>query len=424
LTSWRSAVRVSYIPFMQLDSLRLTVAEVLACAVCDLFPETELVAAQVTHEGFFCDFESAQPIDEQALPLIEERMRGLIKADLKIDVREMMRENAAEWFRHLKRPLQVEKALESAENTLFVMHMGKFCALVNGKLLPSTGPCRAFKLLEIGREGGVLRIRGTACADLPSLKLWLKKMKAAKKRDHRLLGRELFLSAEEGWCWLPKGVALREKIFDFWREAVEREGYQRVETPAMSHAWLFSVGKYHLPVRFAEWADRFEPQEELEGLFRTQLTRGDALHLFAAPEQALDLCISSLQFFDKTLKIFSFEAHWALVDSRPVHSPVRQADWRQAVQLLLGAAEGAGLPVEKSSQKAGEWGPHLEMRVADALGREWAVASWGVNLGVNLAKQMPVMFSGSLISSLERLVALALENGIDLNLELRRAKAV
>ncbi|MCE5315924.1 MAG: hypothetical protein LLG04_00995, partial [Parachlamydia sp.] len=457
-------------------TIRITAAEILACAVCDLFPQTQLVAAQLTQEGFFCDFDTRQPIDEQALPLIEEKMRGLIKADLPIERREMMRENAAELFRHRHLPFKAEQALLADTPTVFVNHLGKFCDFIPGEtpLLPSTAGCRSFKILEVTRdelyseERGhypVLRVRGTACEDLPSLKQWLKDIKAAKKRDHRVLGLQLFRPSDAicpgSWSWLPQGVELRETLLDFWKREVRSAGFQVVATPgllkddagdlefegqfysafpgrAAAHAKLFAEGGYQhrdLPIRFAESAELFLPlaKVRLEGLFETRLRTSDYLHLFCTRQQVLGECISSLQFFDKTIKMLNFEPYWVLSDLRPVHSPVKQADWRQAVQLLSQGLEGAGIKAEKRSEPAGMQGPSLEMRIGDSLGRKWALAFLGTEelISRQMAlsfrdaerrEQAPVMLRGALFGSVERVVALLLENGVDINSVVRRAK--
>lgn len=459
--------------YTPLDIIRMTAAEILACAVCDLYPQTQLVAAHLTQEGFFCDFDTRQPIDELALPLIEEKMRGLIKADLPIERREMMRENAAELFRHRHLPFKVEEALRADTRTVFVTHIGNFCDLGEAVLLSSTSGCRAFKILEVKREEiyhpergdlTVVRIRGTACEDLQSLKQWLKAMKAAKKRDHRVLGGHLFCQADAGsWSWLPQGVDLREALMDFWKKEVRGAGFQVVATPgllkddagelefegqhyavlpgrATAHARLFVDVGYQqrdLPIRFAESAELFLPLERdrLEGLLESRLRTADFLHSFCSREQALNECISSLQFFDKTIKMLNFEPYWVLADLRPVHSPVKQADWRHAVQLLRQAIEGAGFQVERQAQPAGMQGPFLEMCVGDSLGRKWALAFLGTDeliphqMAISFRdaerkEQAPVMLRGALFGSVERVVALLLENGVDINRVLRRAKPV
>ncbi len=422
------------------------------------------MAAQITQEGFFCDFETRQPIDDQALPLIEEKMRGLIKSDLLLEQREMMRENAAELFRHHGLLHQVEQAIDADTPTVIVLHIGKFIDyLPEGELSTAIAECRAFKVLSIDRETRyvegwgeipVLRLKGTASTDLQSLKQLIKTMKAASKRDHRLLGEQmqLFRASDSlfpgSWSFLPKGVELCESLYAFWKSAVQAQGYQLVATPpllldetegglefeekhyavlpakAAAHARLFSEGNYKVPVKFAECAETFFPltREKTEGLLMSRLQRVDALHLFCTQSQALQECISSLQFFEQTIKIFPFEPHWVLLDSRPIHAPVRQAEWRLAVRLLAQALEGQQIQAEKSSQLAAKQGPRLEMRVSDSLGRKWAVASLGVDVWQPAKLNRPfVMLTGSLFGSFERLIALMLENGADLNL-LRRSK--
>lgn len=396
----------------------------------------------------------------------------------------MMRENAAELFRHRQMLFKVEQALMSDTRTVFVAHLGNFCDLRDRPLLHSTAGCRAFKILDVKREEiyddergefSIVRILGTACEDLQSLKQWIKELKAAKKRDHRVLGAHLFRPADRGaWSWLPQGVELREALLDFWKKEVRGAGFQIVQTPglwkenagnfevegqeyavlparAAAHAKLFAQlfaegGYQELPVRLAECAERFLPQsrERLEGLFETRLRTCDYLHLFCTRQQALGACISSLQFFDKTIKMLCFEPYWVLADLRPVHSPVKQADWRHAAQLLQQSAEGAGIQVERRSQPAGIQGPlegpALEMRVSDSLGRKWALAFLGVDelvprqtaLSFRSAerqekvpvKEAPVMLRGALLGSVERVVALLIENGVDINRVLRRAKPV
>lgn len=239
---------------------------------------------------------------------------------------------------------------------------------------------------------------------------------------------------------------MREALCQFWGEEMRAHGFQSVATPPLvaseaeelifeeksyavfpgrgpAHAHLFAVTKGALPVRFAEMAEQFFPlpQEETEGLFLSRLQLTDSLHLFCTPQQALAECISSLQFFDRTIKILKLEPNWVLKDVRPLHSSVKQAEWKSAVRLLTEGIETVHTPFEKSLDPSVKEGPCLEMRVGDALGRKWAVASMGVDL-IHGRSLSGVMLKGSLFGSVERLVALLLENGVDLNRIVRRAK--
>jgi len=457
-----------------LDELRQSTAEVLAFAVSELFPGVLLVEGTANEFGFFYDFIAQQPIDEHALPLIEEKMRSIIKGDAELRSLDMMRENAASFFEHKNQPLIADRVSRANENIVSVMQIGAFADYCPFSHITDMLSLTAFKLLRIEKEmrylpeageEAVIRIHGTVFRELPNLKKYLKGQNAAKKRDHRVLGKQMDLfkfipdvSVLE-WFWRPKGAVLREILLNFWRQEFRQQGFALVATPrllnedfavksgdfngehecsavvvngthyvfnqglASAHAALFGSELHsyrNLPVRYAECAQVMPLKNggRLWGLHASEIIETDAAHLFCSPEQLETELISSLQFIDKIIKILGFERHWYLRQRGPKFAGT-VSYWEKGHSSFTAAFEKSDLKFD-----AGETafsGPAAEVYLVDAVGREWKGPSIAIDFSIperlglryqaaNDKMHVPIMIKMSLYGSLERFIALLVEH--------------
>lgn len=350
---------------------QLIAAEVLAISVCDLFPGAELVSCTGTQVGYTYNFIISQPIDEQAIPLIEEKMRGLIKQEIPIEILDMMRENAAGLLEFHNQPVKAEIASRAQHNIIKIIRIGNFHDYIpsDTEELPigeHTGLAGAIKILSLCRKtkyipgfGDVLivQIESAAAKDRQYLKQFLKKYEAAKQFDPIVLGQDMDLfsiheqAVQGGWFWHPKGMILRDILMNLWKETLNSAGFQFLSTPgilkrtmldkkstyvtfetegldyvpfpdkASSHAFLFgsqSRSSLELPIRFAEYAEKFEPVDKsFAPVYDTaRIYNADSLQIFCNEEQIHTELISSLQFFDKTINILGFEYQWYFIASR------------------------------------------------------------------------------------------------------------
>jgi len=413
---------------VSLKELRQSAAELLAFAVTELFPGVTLVDSKVTEFGFYYDFIAEQPIDANAIHLIEEKVRGLVKEGRQVRMLEMMRENAMMLFNHKGQPIKAQLAGQARENIVTIFQIDHFYDYCPAPYIAETSEVTAFKILKIERaqhylseegEVEVVRIRGTAFFEKDHLKKHVKSLQSAKKIDHRHIGKEmqLFEQVEEisdaAWVWLPNGASLRKVLYDFWHEVHSKQRFKFPITPnlvkeslvitsgfydviadaldvgvchikdveyvippslAASHAMCYHE-KLHsyreLPVRFAECANVCLPDTEgkLWGILSNTLVYSDSAHIFCVPEELEGEIISSLQFIDKFIKIFGFEYHWYLCGRGRKFSGTPNR-WNKVQEIFVKAFEVVGMPFTEGDDSSFV-GPYAEARLIDSCGREW-----------------------------------------------------
>ncbi len=419
---------------LSLSHLRQSAAELLACVVTDLFPGAYMVNSSATEFGFYYDFIAEQPIDMQALTLMEEKLRALVKQNVEVRTLDMMRENAAQFFEHKEQPFIAQRVREARENIVSIFQVGEFHDYCPFPHIAETQDVGAFKLLNVEatthfllEEGvvPVIRIHGTAFPDTYALKKYLKTLVSGRKRDHRQLGKTLDLFAmhedasTRAWFWHHNGAVLREVLLDWWRNehrkqhcsflvtppfvkdklmqkfgiydnvfeneyppSCEIEDVDYVVPPTLSpvHAMIFG-SKFHahrdLPVRFAECAyiANTDKKKHLWGMFDARFVYADYVHIFCSPSQVENELISSLQFIDKFTKIFNFEYHWYLKGQgqRSAGQKVVGSDakWKKSTECMVSAFEKSGLNYTIDEAECAYNGPVAEARLIDSLGREW-----------------------------------------------------
>lgn len=402
-----------------LHLIRKAAAEILAYAVVELFPGSKLIAGNVSDLGFHYDFFIEQPINEEMLPFIEEKMRGIVKENLKIEMQEMMRENAMEMFRFHQQPGIVDLLKDEPANIVQIWKMGTFYDACKGPYPAHTGVVQAFKLQNIQREpSNVIRITGTACSDKAELKSFLKKLEAFKKNDHRLLGPEmgLFAFQKEGLFWLPRGKFVKDALIHVFRAADEKLGMDLVTTPgdekSLLHGKLYSLTEKtetDLPVRYSEISENSE-----------------TAHIFCTTSQAQNALISCLQSMDQLLKLLNFKYFYLLCPGN------KNKRFHQSIEWLTESLNANHLQfvIDKDEdschdtaydKKLFQFGPKIEAYIVDALGRNWQGPRLQIDLGTveklhlyyldeNGKRETPVMICRSYFRSLEQLVALLIES--------------
>lgn len=409
--------------------LRQSAAELLAYAVTELFPTAILVEGKVTEFGFYYDFISDQLIDTHAIPLIEEKVRGLVKQNFTVHTLDMMRENAAQLFQHKDQPVKAQLVMEALDNIVQVIRIENFYDFCPSPYISETGEITAFKILKIESlqlylptegEVDIIRIRGAAFSDKDRLKKYVKSVKQAKKIDHRQVGKELDLFSQHddassySWFWQANGVAFREILYNLWQDLHRKQHFNFLESPTLvkqslikksglldilpeaanapicdieginylfppclapSHALVYQsiLHSYkELPVRYAECAQvsSFGKDGSLWGLLNNRLVLSDFAHIFCSPVQVESELISSLQFIDKFIKMFGFDYHWNLGGRGPKFAGTLN-QWKKAHDSYVKAFEKCGFTYNYREIESGFIGPFAEALLIDSIGREW-----------------------------------------------------
>lgn len=456
---------------LSLQDLRQSAAELLAYVLSDLFPGIILVGGETSEWGFHYDFIATQPIDDHAIPLIEEKMRGFAKADQPIRLMEMMRENAADFLEHKGQEIRAQFVAEAPDNIVPIFSIGDFYDYCPSTFAISTKEliaCKIFKVTSTSRyipdrgDLQVVRIEGTAFPNLQSLKKFLKAYESTKKRNYAILGKELGLftlnegGSFRGFTWHPRGTAIKEIIIDWWHKELEEKDFQFVSSPlviktdlmqkigeaadslfvregvdytlrtsffplhaAIYHSKLYSYRQ--LPVRMAECGEVYQNSKEtfFKGFSSGNTYWTDASSVFCTKEQVLEELISSLQFITKISKILGFECQWYLGLRGPKYAG-RLADWEKGSRWVTSAMQACGLSV--AGEEAQSFvGPYVEAHLQDSHGRQWKGPFVGLDFncperfglhfqGIDDEMHMPIMIARSFFGPLERFVALLTEH--------------
>ncbi len=423
-----------------LELLRHDAAHVLAEAVKELWPETQVTIGPAIENGFYYDFAREEPFTEDDLEVIEARMRDIVDRNESI-VREVWdRSEAVEFFRSIGEEYKAE-IIASIPNDepVTLYRQGDFIDLCRGPHLPETGRLgKAFKLTHVsgaywrGDSANEMlqRVYGTAWAHDKQLRKYLHMLEEAEKRDHRRLGRvmDLFHFQEEApgaVFWHPKGWNLFQSLIDFMRQQQNAAGYQEINTPELmnrslweasghwdsfadnmftsetvdgrtyaikpmncpGHVQVFKQGitSYRdLPYRLAEFGKchRYEPSGALHGMMRVRAFTQDDAHVFCTPDQITDESIAVCNLILGIYRGFGFEDVRIKFADRPEVRVGDDAVWDQAEAALLKALETAGLDYTHNPGEGAFYGPKLEFVLRDAIGRDWQCGTLQVDLNM------------------------------------------
>ncbi|MBX6322059.1 MAG: threonine--tRNA ligase, partial [Rhodospirillaceae bacterium] len=419
-----------------LELLRHDAAHVLAEAVQELYPGTQITFGPAIENGFYYDFAREEPFTPEDFPRIEERMREIVDRDEKI-VREVWdREEAIAYFRARGETFKAEHiASIPPGEEISIYRQGRWLDLCTGPHGPSTGKLgKAFKLMKVAgaywrgdpKNPQLQRIYGTAWANEKQLKAYLHQLEEAERRDHRRLGREmdLFHQQEEAVgsvFWHPKGWVLWQVIENYLRARLTRAGYLEVRTPQLidralweasghwekfrqnmftaeaedrtfalkpmncpGHVQIFRQGikSYRdLPLRLAEFGSchRNEPSGALHGLMRVRAFTQDDAHIFCTEEQITSEGIAFCDLLLDVYRDFGFTEVVVKFSDRPPVRAGADAVWDRAEAALKAAVEAAGLPYVLNLGEGAFYGPKLEFVLRDAIGRDWQCGTFQVD---------------------------------------------
>jgi threonyl-tRNA synthetase len=422
------------------ELLRHDAAHVLAEAVKELYPETQVTIGPTIDNGFYYDFAREEPFTPEDLQGIEQRMREIVKRNESIRREEWDRDEAVAFFKGLGEDYKAEiiGAIPQDE-AVGLYRQGEFIDLCRGPHLESTGRLgTSFKLMSVAgaywrgdsNNEMLQRIYGTAWSNDKDLKAYLKRLEEAEKRDHRRLGREmdLFHLQEEGpgaVFWHPKGWTLFQAMINYMRRKQTEAGYQEVNTPEIldrslweksghlekfgdnmyltqtpddrvyaikpmncpGHVQVYKQGikSYRdLPYYIAEFGKvhRYEPSGALHGIMRVRAFTQDDAHIFCTEEQITEECLKATRLILEIYRDFGFEDVVVKYSDRPEQRVGSDEVWDNAEQALLTALEATGLDWTLNPGEGAFYGPKLEFVLRDAIGRDWQCGTIQVDLNL------------------------------------------
>jgi len=413
-----------------LDTLRHSTAHLMAQAVQDLFPGTQVTIGPTIENGFYYDFKRSEPFSPEELERIEKRMAELVRAGLKIVREELPRREAMELFRGMGEHYKVEIIEGIPDERVSLYRQGDWVDLCRGPHVPSTAALKAFKLTSVAgaywrgdsRNEQLQRIYGTAWASRKDLDAYLKRVEEAKQRDHRRLGPALDLFslhpiAPGSPFFHPKGTIIYNRLIQYIRELYARYGYSEVVTPLIyktdlwktsghyeafrndmflmdvhdgeygvkpmncpGHCYLFASRKYSyrdLPIRFADFSrlHRFEPSGVLSGLTRVRSFAQDDAHIYCTPEQLDHELEQFVAMTKEVYKVFGFDRIEVTLQTRPEKFLGRIELWESAEAALRRCLERAGFAIKVLPGEGAFYGPKIGFDFRDVLERSWTLAT-------------------------------------------------
>ena len=463
----------------ELETIRHSCAHLMAQAVQELFPGTQVTIGPVIEDGFFYDFSRKDAFVPEDLVKIEKRMKELAAADIPIVRSEISREEAKKKFSEMGEIFKVE-IIESIDpnEPITIYSQGDWGDLCGGPHVESTKKIKAFKLLHTSsaywrgdeRNPMLQRIYGTAWNTEKELRLYLKRLEEAKKRDHRKLGKELDLfsvSDDIGpglILWHPKGARIRHLMEEFWKKEHFRHGYEMVISPHAAKIDLWKTSghtefykenmfsnmdvegreyvmkpmncPFHiqiyktklrsyrdLPVRFGELGTvyRYERSGVLHGLLRVRGFTQDDAHLFCRPSQIEEEITKVLDLIVFVLQSFGFHEYKIYLSTRPEKYVGSDSGWESATKALETALNNKNLEFEVDPGEGVFYGPKIDIKIKDSLNRYWQVSTVQVDFNLpekfNITyveedgqRRQPIMLHRALMGSLERFFGCLIEH--------------
>jgi len=457
---------------------RHSASHIMAHAVKRLFPEAKVTIGPAIQDGFYYDFDIDRTFSPEDISAIEKEMENLIKKNSSFVRKEISRDDAIRLFEEAGEFYKVEIIRELTDETVSLYEEDGFIDLCRGPHLASTGRVAAFKLLSVagaywrGDEKNKMlqRIYGTAFNNSKDLKDYLAFLEEVKKRDHRRLGKELdlfSLSDDIGpglILWHPNGAMIRKTIEDFWREEHFKADYQILYTPHIAklelwkksghvdfykenmyspmdiegteyelkpmncpfHLGVFksSLRSYRdLPIRYAELGTvyRYERSGVLHGLLRVRGFTQDDAHIFCREDQIEDEILRVLDFTLFILRTFGFDKYDIYLSTRPEKYVGSPENWERSTNALKQALETKGLVFMVDPGEGVFYGPKIDIKVKDSLGRAWQCSTIQVDFnnperfdityrGSDGKEHRPIMIHRALMGSLERFFGILIEH--------------
>ena len=461
-----------------IEKIRHSAAHVLAEAVLRLHPGTKIGIGPAIDDGFYYDFQFPSPVTNDDLPAIEKEMRKIVAANEPFERREVSRDEARAAFADQPFKLELIEGLE--DGTISLYTQGQFTDLCRGPHVASTREIRpdAFKLRTVAgaywrgdeKRPMLTRIYAYAFESKVALEAHLKMLEEAERRDNRRLGKELdlFSTHEEAGpgliYWHPKGGRFRVELETWWRDQHYRNGYEILFTPHIGKSWLwetsghlgfYRAGMYSsmkvdeddyyvkpmncpfhimiykngvhsyrdLPLRWAELGTvyRYERAGSLHGLMRVRGFTQDDAHIICTPEQIEDEILEVLRFSLSMWKTLGFKDIKAYLATKPADSVGEQSRWDQALESLRKAVDKEGLAYEVDEGGGAFYGPKIDLKVKDAIGREWQMTTIQFDFNeperfdmtyvdADGQRKRPYMVHRALLGSIERFFGVYIEH--------------
>ena len=458
------------------DTFRHTSSHILAQAVKRLYPETKLAIGPAIADGFYYDVDRDIPFTTEDMKKKKKEMKKIVKEALPVESFTLPREEAIALMKEKEEPYKVELIEDLPEDAIISFYkQGEFTDLCAGPHLMNTKTVKAFKLTSLagaywrGNEKNKMltRIYGTSFTKKADLDEYLERLEEAKKRDHRKLGKELglFMLREEGPgfpFFLPKGMALKNALLEYWREIHTKNGYVEISTPIMlsRHLWETSGHWDHykenmyttvideqdfavkpmncpggilvyeseprsyrdLPIRMGELGivHRHEKSGQMHGLMRVRCFTQDDAHIFMTPEQVKDEIKGVATLIDEVYKMFGFKYHVEL-STRPEDSMGSDEDWELATDALRDALDSLGMDYVVNEGDGAFYGPKIDFHLEDSIGRTWQCGTIQLDFqlplrfnleytGADGEKHRPIMIHRVAFGSIERFIGILIEH--------------
>jgi len=457
-----------------LEIINHSAAHLMAQAIKELYPDAKFFVGPVVDEGFYYDFKTAEKITEADLKKIEKKMKELAKKGYKIEKYSLSKKEAREKFKDDELKQRVLDRIPSEEVSIY--KQGEFEDLCRGPHVPDTKKLFNVKLTKLAgaylggneNEEMLTRIYGVAFATKDALKEHLAMLEEAKKRDHRKLGSELelFMFNEEAGAglpfWLPKGARLRSKLEKILWKAHRVRGYEPVRGPEILKAEMWRKSGHYacygenmyltqidgqeyglkpmncighlliyknstksyrdLPIKYFEYGvvHRHEKSGVLHGLMRVREFTQDDAHIICTPAQIKDVVLDVVEFVDSVMKKFDFNYEME-ISTKPEKAIGDDEVWEIATQGLKEALESRNLSYGIDEGGGAFYGPKIDVKITDAIGRKWQCATIQVDFNLparfeleytdeNNEKKTPVMIHRAILGSFERFIGILTEH--------------
>lgn len=458
------------------NALRHTAAHILAQAVKRLYPNTKCAIGPAIDNGFYYDFEFDFDLTSGELPVIEAEMKRIVEEALPIEYYVINRDDAIREMERRQEDYKLELLAEMPEDTkVSFFKQGDYAEMCSGPHVVNTNEVKAFKLTSLAgaywrgdeKNKMLTRIYGTAFQSQAELDEYLERLEEARARDHRKIGREmeLFSIMEEGpgfVFFLPKGLALKNLLIDYWRKIHEREGYIEVSTPIILKRELWETSGHwdnyreimytlqiddmdfaikpmscpggmlvyklkphsykELPIRMAELGlvHRNEKSGTLHGLNRVRALTQDDAHIFMMRDQVIDEVKGVIGLVDEVYRKFDFKYHVEL-STRPEKSIGTDEEWDEATAALQQALDDVRLPYIINEGDGAFYGPKIDFHLEDSIGRTWQCGTIQLDLqmpqrfnleyiGADGEKHRPFIIHRAIFGSLERFIGILIEH--------------
>ncbi|OGQ94033.1 MAG: threonine--tRNA ligase [Deltaproteobacteria bacterium RIFOXYD12_FULL_57_12] len=461
-----------------LEILRHITAHIMAQAVRSLFGAVKVAIGPAIDNGFYYDFDRAEPFSTDDFERIEAKMLEIARTGQLFTRQVVSRQEAMALFEQQGETYKLELLREIEAETVTLYQTGDFVDLCRGPHVPHAGWLQAFKLIKLAgaywrgdeRNPMLQRIYGAAFADKKALAAYLHALEEAKKRDHRKLGKELALFTVQDEVgpglilWQPKGALLRKLIEDYWKEEHYRHDYELLYTPHIARLDMWKTSghfdfyaenmyapmvidevqyqikpmncPFHIaiykssrrsyrdfPIRWCELGTvyRYERTGVLHGLLRVRGFTQDDAHIFCRPEQLEDEIFNILDLNLHILKTFGFDQYDVYLSTRPEKYVGSDEHWQQATEALKQALEKKGLAYQIDPGEGVFYGPKIDIKIKDVLGRSWQCSTIQVDFnlperfqigytGEDGKEHQPIMIHRALMGSLERFIGVMIEH--------------